>query len=928
MNSVNEKSHFFSNVKNLKVISLVTLAFFAVSFVIILLSLHKIDTFMHEDVTANVQSVAKGAELRRTLISLELEIRSLLSSHIRRGPTLEREKKRINAALKDLHEQAIVNKSYFSSYKLSQQLDSYLSAFDNLFTHYITLNSILLELDSFHRVASVRLNEMEEEAGAFMVDYAMKGKNTSGLEQAFVLVALCLDHLSQGAVLMETAVRNNDPDLLGIIPVEQQDRRMTVVGNFSVLEKTLQTLTSTEYAISDRARELLEKIPVVMAKLDELYEVILALKGSQEIFSLHRDAILATLHSIDSQTVETIFVTQGDLHEKHVNGKLLSVVIFAVVMVISLLGWLVIRRIANQVEQFASEEYRARKETENINAQLHHEIEERRTIAIKLQRSHDELENRVKERTTQLTDINVRLQAEVVERSKTQSLLAAEKDRLAVTLRSIGDGVISTDVNSCVTLINNVAEKVTGWSSDEAIGRKLEDVFHIVGMNDSLPLEDPAHQAMQTGEIVTLNHETILVGRDGGERRIADSAAPIRNAEGEIIGAVLVFRDVTEQLRIENELMKARKLEAIGILAGGIAHDFNNILMAILGNISLASHFTDPDTKVHLLLKNAEKASVRAKDLTQQLLTFAKGGEPVKETSSLHKLIRESAGFVLHGSRVACCFNIPDDLWLVNIDKSQISQVIHNLVLNARHAMPEGGIIDISCANISKDAVKQDNFAEMEEDQVKIVVRDTGVGIPASLLQKIFDPYFSTKQQGSGLGLAITHSIITKHGGRIFVESEPGKGSKFTIYLPASGKGMGKKTVTESLEGSIKGRVMVMDDEDMVRNIARDMLVHLGMDVVLARDGLEAIRLYKEAEESKDPVDIVIMDLTVPDGMGGQEAAGKILDFAPKAKLIVASGYSNDPIMADFGKYGFTAAIEKPFTMRDLNRILKLVNTV
>lgn len=515
---------------------------------------------------------------------------------------------------------------------------------------------------------------------------------------------------------------------------------------------------------------------------------------------------------------------------------------------------------------------------------------------------------------------------DITERKQAEKNLAAEKERLAVTLRSIGDGVITTDTSGNIVLLNKVTEKLTGWSNEEAVGRPLEEVFHIINEQTRDARENPVTKVVSTGQIVGLANHTLLIARDGTERSIADSGAPILDAESNIIGVVLVFRDVTEQVKTEKELLKVKKLESIGVLAGGIAHDFNNILAAILGNINLAIFDEDLKDGTKKLLSQAEKASLRAKDLTQQLLTFAKGGEPVTEISSLENVIKDSANFVLHGDNVACRYDIPEDLWLVNIDRGQISQVVQNIVLNASHAMPNGGTIQISCENIAPFRTES-SFLPRDKKFVKVIITDCGVGIPENVIDKIFDPYFSTKQKGSGLGLAISHSIITKHNGHITVTSTPGVGTTFTIYLPASSLQQEKKKREEKdiEKGKSKAKIMVMDDEELVRDVAQSMLSLMGHEVVLVQEGAEALELYRKYKDSGEPIDIVIMDLTIPGGMGGQDAVKEILAFDPDAKVIVSSGYSNDPIMANSQKYGFRAAIVKPYQLQEITKVIDQV---
>jgi PAS domain S-box-containing protein len=501
-----------------------------------------------------------------------------------------------------------------------------------------------------------------------------------------------------------------------------------------------------------------------------------------------------------------------------------------------------------------------------------------------------------------------------------------ERERLNVTLRSIGDGVITTDTEGRIIFINIIAEKLTGWNRQEASGKPLQEVFNIINEKTGFTCENPVNKVFNSGKIIGLANHTALIARDGTRRSIADSAAPIFDPEEKIIGVVLVFRDVTQEKKREEELLKIRKLESVGVLAGGIAHDFNNILTAILGNINLADTYIEKGNEVHSLLKEAEKASIRAKDLTQQLLTFSKGGNPVRETASIKQVITDSADFVLHGGNVRCRYALPEDLWLVDIDTGQMSQVIQNLVINARHAMPEGGEIKISCENIA-DITTETCLSLPGEKYIKITIADNGGGIPEKYLDKIFDPYFSTKQEGSGLGLAVTHSIINKHDGHIFVRSKSGEGATFTIYLPASAEQKSSDSVEEAQkpEKAVRGTILVMDDEQLIQDVAKRMLSRFGHEVLQAKDGREAIAIFKEHHHSDNPVDVIIMDLTIPGGMGGKDAIKEIFQIDPDAKAIVSSGYSNDPVMANYRQHGFKASIGKPFEMTQLKEIINSV---
>jgi PAS domain S-box-containing protein len=515
---------------------------------------------------------------------------------------------------------------------------------------------------------------------------------------------------------------------------------------------------------------------------------------------------------------------------------------------------------------------------------------------------------------------------DISRRKRIADELAAEKERLTVTLRSIGDGVISTDLEGKIFSVNQVAEKLTGWKEKEAIGKPLAKVFYIVNEFNRQRCEDPVRKVMETGTVVALANNTILIGKDGKEHVIADSGAPIMDSQNKIIGAVLVFRDITENRKMEAELVKAQKLESLGVLAGGIAHDFNNFLTAIIGNLSLAKIDSKPGDQVGAWLNEMEKASIQAKNLTQQLLTFSKGGEPIKKLVSLTELVKNSVTFSLRGSNVRCNFFISEDLLPVEVDEGQIGQVINNLVLNADHAMPEGGIIEICAENITLTA--DNEFSLPAGPYIRTSFRDHGVGIRPDHLSKVFDPYFTTKQKGSGLGLTVAYSIIDKHNGRMTVESGLGHGTTFTIYLPASNKPASQPADEEKRLLIGKGKILVMDDEEFIRDVAIQMLSKIGYEVLVANDGNQAIEMYRQAQKSGEPFDIVIMDLTIPGGMGGKEAIQKLKKFDPNVKALVSSGYSNDPIMSNFRDYGFQGVVKKPYRIQDMSDALRSAITV
>ena len=530
-------------------------------------------------------------------------------------------------------------------------------------------------------------------------------------------------------------------------------------------------------------------------------------------------------------------------------------------------------------------------------------------------------EEALRQSKVELERANTSLEEKVAERT---AELQLSNEELRVTLSSIGDGVITMDTLGNVILLNQVAEQLTGWQQEDALGQPLQHAFLLLDEETRTLTQSCVVEALESREIVNPQRHTLLIARDGTERLITESGAPIIAQKGGILGAVLVFRDITTQRKIEEELIKAERLESIGVLAGGVAHDFNNILTAVIGNISLAKIYATSDDKTATRLTNAENAALRAQDLTQQLFSIAKGGTPTKTLSSIKELIQDTIDFSLRGSKVKCELDLPDDLWTVNVDAGQISQVINNLVINADQAMPNGGIISVRAENTTVEAGHPGYFLDLKHGEyIKISLRDSGIGMDEDQRQKIFDPYFTTKKQGSGLGLFTSYTIIKKHDGHIEVESEIGVGTTFHIYLPASSATQAVRPVLAAEElVAGKGSILVMDDEEAIRDFIGDTLTAFGYEVAFAHEGAEAIAAYQHAQNTGEPFDAVIMDLTIPGGMGGKEAMARIHAYDPQVKAIVASGYSNDPIMTEYQRDHFRACIAKPYKAIALTRIL------
>ncbi len=539
-----------------------------------------------------------------------------------------------------------------------------------------------------------------------------------------------------------------------------------------------------------------------------------------------------------------------------------------------------------------------------------------RTYEVYLGRIDDE-----RRHAAEVSDLNTKMTKALDQARRSERALAIEKERLGVTLGSIGEAVLAADTRGRVVLMNHTAETFTGWRADDGVGRPIAEVFHLLDRESGKSYANPVDQVLRTQAAVERDNHAALMARDGTQRLVEHSATPVRDNDGTVVAVVLVARDTTDAVRVEAERTRASKLSALGVLAGGLAHDFNNILTAIVGNISLAQ-LDDTTASQRMNLAEAEKACLRAKGLTQQLLTFSKGGAPVKKLIVLQDLIREAAGFALRGSNVRCEFRVSDNLWAIDADENQIVQVVHNLVLNAAQAMPGGGVVEIRADNIVVDA-DGDNPGR---PQVRIVVRDRGVGIPQDHLGKIFDPYFTTKSLGSGLGLATSYSIVTAHGGEIGVQSVVDQGTTMTVCLPAVGyacRPVPADTRPTLAQG--RGRILIMDDEAPVRDVARAMLSRLGYRTEVAADGRAAIEAYTHARASGDPFHAVIMDLTIPGGMGGKDAVKALLEIDPGVTAIVSSGYADAPVMAEYERYGFKGVVPKPFTIADLSRLLQQV---
>jgi PAS domain S-box-containing protein len=500
---------------------------------------------------------------------------------------------------------------------------------------------------------------------------------------------------------------------------------------------------------------------------------------------------------------------------------------------------------------------------------------------------------------------------DISSRKAAERALRESEEKFRLVFEKAPIGIMHYDQMSVVTDCNEKFAEIIGAPKEAFIG------FNMIRQLRDEKMREAVAASLQ-GQVASYEGDYLSV--TGGKLTpVRAIFQPIFLPEGAWSGGVTIFEDITERKQAEVERLQISKLESLSTLAGGIAHDFNNILTSILGNISLARL----DRQAGQGLADAERACLRAKALAHQLLTFAKGGAPIKELLSVAKLVTETGSFACRGSNVRCEFSLPDNLWTIYADSGQLGQVFQNLVINALQAMPAGGMIKIQGENL---VVESGGDLPLNPGKyVKISIQDQGLGIPSEFLARIFDPYFTTKQTGSGLGLATAGSIIKAHQGHIAVASTLGAGTVFQLYLPASEEKISE--LPRGDQGVIRGtgKILVMDDEELVRQIIGKMLGHLGYEALFAGDGDEAVKLFAQAQQSGTAFDAVILDLTVPGGMGGKAALEKLLHLDPQVKAIVSSGYSEDAVMAEYAQHGFTGVIAKPYRITELSALLHKV---
>lgn len=639
--------------------------------------------------------------------------------------------------------------------------------------------------------------------------------------------------------------------------------------------------------------------------------------GAAGTFSLSFKAFLA--FSLPAITpVALCFFRLGDaVHIAMGSLTLLFAVMISSVAMRVHLSWVSSAKLRFENENLVAYLATAKEGADKLNEKLLSEIGEREKAEQALQRHHERLEELVRDRTAELSLANELLQKEIAARKEAEATLAKNEEHFRTLIENTLDIITVLDDRGIILFESPSVTKLLGYDPVELVDKSVFEFLHPDDLSEGRKVLGRLIAAPGTSDAI----EVRFRHRDGSWHVIDARGKSVGDA-AQGMRVIINSRDTTERRKLESEVLRAQKLDSLGTLAGGIAHDFNNFITGITANIELAKLRAENDAELQGLLIRAGQASVRAKDLTQQLLTFSHGGDPLKKAVPIGPLLREAVGFALRGSMVACEFSLPENLPAVEGDEGLLRQALHNVVINAVQAMPRGGMMTVAAACMNPEERAASPLAP--GDYVAITIRDRGVGIPKEHLPLVFDPFFTTKQAASGLGLSTSYSIVKKHGGDISVASENGAGTTVTLHLPVS------KAKAEPRAESVgivigTGRILIMDDEDIIRDAARKILEAAGYEVETVEDGAEAIACYRKARDEGRPFQAVILDLTVPGGTGGRETVKKLLELDPGVKAIVSSGYSSDPIMANYRDYGFRGVIAKPYRVREMSEIVKQV---
>ncbi|HSV42554.1 MAG TPA: PAS domain S-box protein [Methanomassiliicoccales archaeon] len=502
---------------------------------------------------------------------------------------------------------------------------------------------------------------------------------------------------------------------------------------------------------------------------------------------------------------------------------------------------------------------------------------------------------------------------DISERKMAERALRLQKERLSVTLNCITDGVIVTDNDGRVVLMNRTAADMVGKSLSEARGILLDDLYSICDASGHAT-RSAAKEALET-QSMSISLRRTLRGQGDTSLLINESASPLLE-NGTLLGVVLVLHDVTIEKELEDQTVRAAMLRSIGTLAGGIAHDFNNLLAMIVGQNEIMRREEMSKEDMIGRLEEGQKVLWRARELADRLLTFSKGGAPVRKAFTVLTLLQEAAALTKNHDNIEMIFNVPETVHLIELDEGQMINAVANIIRNAQEAMADGGTLTMSAVNAYLDG---DGTEMSGGDYVHLTFADNGVGMNREVLSHIFEPYYTTNPSKSGMGLAVTYSVVKQHQGMVNAESEPGLGTIIHVYLPACRDcPLPRVEETIPMRTIQRAKVLLMDDEDVLMDVASEMLELLGHEAHQAHDGKEALTMYDQSAEEGRPYDLVIMDLTIPGGMGGKEAVKALKERHPDAKVIVSSGYSNDPVMSDHLSHGFDWVMPKPYTIKQL----------